>query len=106
MVSSVCFGGLSGIASVGCCDCFFDDSSARLEASEAAIALAISFEDRLANLAAHGSDLSAHLEHGTLLSQPVLALAQLMHAIGVLPATAGIDVGRGREGSLISWYVA
>lgn len=70
--------------------------------SEAAIALAMSFDDRRANLAAHGRDLSAHLEQGTLLSQPVFALAQLRQAIGVLPATVGIDAGCGRDGSRIS----
>ena len=67
------------------------------------MALATNFDDRLANLAAHGSDLSAHLEQGTLLSQPVFALAQLRQAIGVRPATAGILVGGGSDGSLISW---
>lgn len=106
MVSSVCFGGLPGTDSAGCGGCSFDGFAAGLEASDAAIALAISFDDRLANLAAHGNDLSAHLEHGTLLSQPVLALAQFRQAIGVLPATAGMEAGSGREGSLISWYVA
>lgn len=66
------------------------------------MALAINFDDLLANLAAHGSDLSAHLEQGTFLSQPVLALAQLRQAIGVRPAMADILAGGGSDGSLIS----
>jgi hypothetical protein len=46
-----------------------------------------SFEERRAYLAAHGRFFSAHLEHGTLLSQPVFAFAQLRQAMGVRPPT-------------------
>ena len=106
MTCSMSFVGLSGADLEACIEASPAVSTAELEAWVAARALAMSFDDRLANLAAHGSDLSAHLEHGTLLSQPVLALAQLRQAIGVLPAIAGMEGGRGREGSLISWYVA
>lgn len=86
-----------------CCGGFGSGGSgACSEASNAAIALAISVDDRRANLAAHGSDLSAHLAHGTRLSQPVFALAQLRQAMGVGPARVGIDAGGGRDGSIIS----
>lgn len=61
-------------------------------------------DERRANLAAHGRFLSAHLEQGTFLSQPVFALAQCIQAIGVFPITIGIPLG-GDDGSRTSWYV-
>ncbi len=64
------------------------------------------FDDRLANRASHGRPLSEQREHGTLLSQPVLACAQLRQAIGVRPATVGTPPGSGSAGSRSSWYVA
>lgn len=57
------------------------------------------FDDRLANLASHCRPLSEQREHGTLLSQPVFAWAQLRQAIGVRPATVGIPPGSGSVGS-------
>lgn len=63
------------------------------------------FEDRLANLAAQSRFLSAHREHGTLLSQPVFACAQFKQAMGVLPAMVGTPPGPGSNGSRASWYV-
>lgn len=74
-------------------------------ATLACAALAAALEDRRANLAAHGRFFSAHRLHGTLLSHPVLALAQFWQAIGVLPATVGTPPGSGSIGSLASWYV-
>jgi hypothetical protein len=60
------------------------------------------FVVRLANRASQGRFFSAHREQGTLLSQPVFALAQFMHAIGVRPATGGAPPGTGCIGSLTS----
>lgn len=98
--------GFGGLVVIKCCAGLVSFDSVTLSAnSAAAIALAINFDDRRANLAEQGNDFSAHLEHGTLLSQPVFALAQLRQAMGVRPAIVGTEAGRGREGSLISWYV-
>lgn len=61
-------------------------------------------DDRRAYRAAQGRFFSAHREHGTLLSQPVFALAQLKHAIGVLPPTgATCPVDTVCMESLASW---
>lgn len=60
------------------------------------------FDERRAYLLAHGRFFSEHLEQGTLLSQPVFALAQLMHAMGVRPLTVGTPPGNGSIGSFAS----
>jgi nitrogen fixation-related uncharacterized protein len=62
------------------------------------------FDDLRAKRAAQSSFLSAHREHGTRLSQPVLAWAQLRQAMGVFPATVGTPPGGGSIGCA-SWYV-
>lgn len=72
------------------------------KATLAWVARAAALEARLAKRAAHGSPFSAHLEQGTLLSQPVFALAQFWQAMGVRPAIVGIQPGKGSIGSRIS----
>ena len=78
---------------------------ALLKAAFACAARTAALDDRRANLAAQGRFFSAHREQGTLLSQPVFALAQFWHAMGVRPATVGTPPGSGSMGSLASWYV-
>lgn len=73
--------------------------------AEAAAARTAALDERRAKRAAQGSFFSAQREHGTPLSQPVFALAQFWHAIGVRPATAGAPPGRGSMMSLASWNV-
>ena len=53
---------------------------------------------------AHGRFLSAHLEHGTFLSQPAFAVAQLLQAMGVLELIGG-SPPETCSGSRTSWYV-
>jgi len=78
---------------------------ALLKAAFACAARTAALDDRRANLAAQGRFFSAQRAQGTLLSQPVLALAQFWQAIGVRPATVGTPPGRGSMGSRASWYV-
>ena len=61
--------------------------------------------ERRAKRASQGRFFSAQREHGTALSQPVFALAQLIQAMGVRPAMDGTVPGAVCIGSLASWYV-
>jgi hypothetical protein len=64
----------------------------------------VPFEDLRAKRGAQARFLSAHLEHGTFLSQPALAVAQLLQAIGVLELMGGSPSVMCIE-SRTSWYV-
>jgi hypothetical protein len=68
----------------------------------AAARATIPFEVLRANRGAQGRFLSAHLEHGTFLSQPAFAVAQLLQAIGVLELMGGSPPEEGTE-SRTSW---
>jgi hypothetical protein len=92
--------GSTAMGAVVCCG----NMAAVLMAAEAWAARIAAFEERRANLAAHGRFLSAHLAHGTRLSHPVLACAQFKHAMGVLPAMVGMPCLGGSIGCA-SWYV-
>ena len=86
------------------CGCWEDGGGMTplLKAALAWAARTAAFEDRRANRAAQGRFFSAQRAHGTLLSHPVLALAQFWQAIGVLPATVGTPPGSGSIGSRAS----
>lgn len=87
-----------GVAIAACCSGLGAvDSGACLEALDEAIAFIVRVDGRRVNLASHDSDLSAHLAHGTRLSQLVFALAQLRQAMGVRLATVLIDAGGGGD---------
>ena len=58
------------------CTWFGEFASGFVKAALACAARTAALEDRRANRAAQGRFFSAHLEHGTLLSQPVFAFAQ------------------------------
>jgi hypothetical protein len=87
------------------CPCSGGWERAFWNAALACAARMAALDDRLANRASHGRFFSAHLVQGTFLSQPVFALAQFWHAMGVRPATVGTPPGSGSVGSLASWYV-
>jgi hypothetical protein len=62
----------------------------------------VPFDVRRANRGAHGRFLSARLEHGTFLSQPAFAVAQLLQAMGV-PELIGGSPPEACSGSRTSW---